>query len=289
MENPIILDGKKCAGEIKQRLKQDAAKLSRRPGLAVVIVGNDAASEIYIKHKKKDCEECGFNFTLNRFKKYSKESDITHLIQHLNNKEDIDGIIVQLPLPDGYDTQKILQSVRSSKDVDCFTLANAGKLYAGNPSVYPCTPLGIMRLLNTHGISVRGKHVVIIGRSDIVGKPLSYMMLKENATVTICHSKTSKEELLWQVQDADILISAVGNPNYLWKSLQTYPEVLIDVGISRTNAGKTVGDIPKEWYEHCKFYTPVPGGVGPMTRAMLMYNVYMSSKIRQEKAEARRK
>lgn len=286
MSNPIILDGKYLAEKIKKDLKEKVSQLHRNPGLAVVMIGDNQASEIYVKNKKKDCIECGFDISIHRFKTYSKEQDITRLIQKLNNDETIDGIIVQLPLPSHYDTQKILQSVRSSKDIDGFTLANTGKLYAGVPGISPCTPAGIMRLLSHYNADLTGKHCTIVGRSDVVGKPLSYMMLQKNATVTICHSKTPKNVLAQMIQTSDIFVSAVGNPNYLWKELKKYPKVLIDVGINRVN-GKLQGDIPVEWQEHCEAYTPVPGGVGPMTRAMLMHNLYMASKSRQERHRER--
>ena len=266
-----IMDGKALAAKVKEEVGKKAAELSAKPALAVIIVGDNPASRVYVNGKKKDCEECGFYS-----EEYALPAEITQkqlldLIDELNNRADMDGILVQLPLPDHLDEREVLRAIRPDKDVDCFHPYNVGKLMIGEDGFVPCTPYGVVRMLKEYNIDIRGKHCVVVGRSNIVGKPQAILMLREDATVTICHSRTP--DLAEQCRKADILVAAVGRVGLIGADMVKEGAVVIDVALNRNEQGKLCGDVRyEEVAEKASYITPVPGGVGPMTRAMLMEN-----------------
>ncbi|MGL5125583.1 MAG: bifunctional methylenetetrahydrofolate dehydrogenase/methenyltetrahydrofolate cyclohydrolase FolD [Fusobacteriaceae bacterium] len=271
----MIIDGKKISAEIKKEIKFEVKKLEeikmRAPGLAVVIVGENKASQIYVNAKIKACHETGINSYKIEMSENSSEIEISKVIQQLNTDKSVDGILVQLPLPKGIDEKKIMEIVSSEKDVDCFSTKNIGEMFL-NPeaSIKPCTPAGIMELFNRYNIELVGKNAVILGRSNIVGKPLSVLMINAGATVTVCNSKTKNLEEF--TKKADIVISAVGQKDFLTEDMINKNTVVIDVGINRVD-GKIYGDVDYENVsKKASFITPVPGGVGPMTIAMLLKN-----------------
>jgi methylenetetrahydrofolate dehydrogenase (NADP+)/methenyltetrahydrofolate cyclohydrolase len=277
----IIIDGKeiskKILAEIKAETKLLYDKYEVKPGLAVIIVGEDPASKIYVKKKRQTCESLGFYSESYDLDENISEKELLNLISDLNNEPSIHGILVQLPLPKHLNEKKILEFIDYEKDVDAFHPINQANLFSGEPSILPCTPFGIIELLKRYEIKIEGKHAVIIGRSNIVGKPLSLMLLKENATVTICHSKTNN--LSYFTKQADILISAVGKPEFIKADMVKENSVIIDVGINRLDTGKLVGDIDFENVKDKTYaITPVPGGVGPMTISMLMKNTLITCK-----------
>ena len=299
-----ILDGAAIAAEIKREVAEEVRALAARgvrPGLAAVLVGNVAASEIYVRSKVNTCAELGLFSDL-----IAPPADVTteamlELIDKLNRRDDIDGILVQLPLPKQVDTKALLDAVSPDKDVDGFHPVNAGRLQAGRPALAPCTPAGVVEILKRSGIRISGQHAVIVGRSDIVGKPAAMLLLHENATVTICHSKT--QDLGAITRQADILLAAIGRPGFITPEMVKPGATLIDVGINRLNTreefdrffkgdlkreatfakrGSTiVGDIHPQAFELAGAYTPVPGGVGPLTIAMLMANTVRAAKMRR--------
>ena len=286
-----LIEGKKIAGEIKleiaEEVKQILAKGGKRPHLAAVLVGNDGASETYVNSKVKSCEEVGFKSTLLRFEDTITEAELLEAIEGLNNDADIDGFIVQLPLPKHIDEDKITQAVSAEKDVDGFHPVNVGRLVIGLPSFVSATPAGIMELLKRYKIDTQGKHCVVLGRSNIVGKPMSILMAQKseyaNCTVTLCHSRT--ENLKEITKQADILIAALGIPEYVTEDMVKDGATVIDVGITRvksdlTKSGwKLKGDVKfDEVAPKCSFITPVPGGVGPMTIVSLMKNTLLAGK-----------
>ncbi len=268
-----ILDGKKLASEIKVEVKERTERLKERgvtPGLAVVLVGEDPASKVYVGQKEKGCRDAGFASFLHRMPETTTQSELLALIERLNSDRTVHGILVQLPLPGHIDSDAVLSAIRPEKDVDGFHPVNIGRLVSGLPSCEPCTPKGIMRLLKSAEIPLSGKEAVIIGRSNIVGKPVAMMLLAESATVTICHSRT--EELADHARRADILIAAVGKPRFVTGDMVKEGAVVVDVGINRLEEG-LVGDVDYEAAaERASWITPVPGGVGPMTIAMLLEN-----------------
>lgn len=266
-----IIDGKALAAKVKENVRERAAKLSVRPGLAVIIVGDNPASRVYVNGKKKDCEECGFYSEEHALPGDSTQEELLELIDRLNQREDIDGILVQLPLPGQFNEQEVLRAIRPDKDVDCFHPYNVGKLMIGEDGFLPCTPAGVMRMLEEYGVDVAGKHCVVVGRSNIVGKPQAILMLRKHATVTICHSRTA--DLAEQCRKADILVAAVGKTGLITADMIKEGAVVIDVAMNRNDQGKLCGDVCYDQVA-CKasYITPVPGGVGPMTRAMLMEN-----------------
>ena len=279
-----ILDGKWVASEVKKEvsgiLEANAPKNGFCwPTLAVVLVGDDPASHIYVEHKNRDCEDCGIVCRTYWFDAKLPQMAVVEQIRQLAADNDVDGILVQLPLPEHMDAAKVLAEIPPEKDVDCFTTANIGRLYSGDAFLKPCTPAGVMRLLDEYGISLSGKHCVVLGRSNVVGKPMAQLLLDENATVTVCHSKT--ENLRDICRSADVLISAVGRPGLVTQDMVKDGAVIVDVGMNRNADGKLCGDCTRGAYEVSRFYTPVPGGVGPMTRAMLMQNVMMAAANRR--------
>ena len=267
-----ILDGKKLADKITENLNEEVKKMTKIPSLAVILVGNNPASKIYVKNKAQRADEIGINSSVIEFSDDISQSWLENEVENLANNDDIDAVLVQLPLPDGLDASKIIEKIPPKKDVDGFHPFNTGCLVAGKkPYCVPCTPLGIMELLKEYNISVAGKNVVIVGRSNIVGKPLAALMTNADATVTLCHSKT--QNLKEITKNADILVAAIGKPNFITTDFVKEGAVVIDVGINRRQDGKITGDVDFENVsQKASFITPVPGGVGPMTIAMLMKN-----------------
>ena len=279
-----ILSGKEVSQRIKAELKNEADKLKAKgimPGLAVVIVGDDPASRVYVNNKKKACEELGILSEEYALPAETKEEELLALIDKLNADKNISGILVQLPLPKGIDEEKVINRINPKKDVDAFHPANVGKIMIGNYDFVPCTPAGVMELIAESGIDISGKECVIVGRSNIVGKPMSMIKKKKNGTVTVCHSKT--KDLKEVTKRADILVVAVGRPEFITGDMIKEGAVVIDVGINRLENKKLVGDVHFESAEKvASAITPVPGGVGPMTIAMLMKNTLKAAIVNKE-------
>lgn len=274
-----ILDGKTLSAKIKQEIKEETARLPQgvKPGLAVIIVGDNPASRVYVNNKKKACEECGFKSEEFALPEATTEEELLKLIDTLNNRNDIDGILCQLPLPSHINEEKVLLAIDYQKDVDAFHPVNVGKIMIGNFDFLPCTPAGVMELIKLTGIEVSGKECVVIGRSNIVGKPQAMLLLHANGTVTICHSRT--KDLASVTKRADILIAAVGKANFVTADMVKTGAVVIDVGMNRLD-GKLCGDVKfDEVSAVASAITPVPGGVGPMTIAMLMKNTLKACKL----------
>ncbi len=269
-----IIDGKAVAEEVKSeaasKAKQFEKLYGRKIGLAVIVAGDNAASEIYVRNKKIACERCNINAVEYKFPADVTQREIIDVVERINGDDTIDGLLVQLPLPPHINEKEVLSRVSPLKDVDGFHAVNAGNLMLGGDCLAACTPSGIIRLIKSTGISIAGKHAVVVGRSNIVGKPAALMLLSENATVTMCHSKT--ENLSRYTSEADILVVAVGKKQFVTGDMVKKGAVVIDVGMNRDN-GKLYGDVEFESAaEKAAFITPVPGGVGPMTVAMLMSN-----------------
>ena len=276
-----ILDGKALAAKMKANLRTESEILARRPGLAVVLVGDNGASQVYVRNKVADCRDCGiecFDFYLGTD---TKQEELLALIAELNGREDVDGILVQLPLPAHLEERPVLEAIDPMKDVDAFHPDNMGRILRGDARFKPCTPAGVMELLHEYGIDPAGKHCVVVGRSNIVGKPMALLLLQENGTVTVCHSRTP--DLKAQCLQADILVAAVGRENLITADMVKDGAVVIDVAMNRNAAGKLCGDVDfAAVSEKASYITPVPGGVGPMTRAMLMANTLTAAKLRQQ-------
>jgi methylenetetrahydrofolate dehydrogenase (NADP+)/methenyltetrahydrofolate cyclohydrolase len=282
-----LLDGKKVAEEIKRELKQRVAKLRKPPKLAVILVGEDPASKTYVAGKERDCREVGIEFELFHFREEAKEEEIIRTIQKLNSDSSVHGVIIQLPLPPSLDADRLLLCIDPAKDVDGLHPLNVGKLWLGQydfeRDLLPCTPKGIIRLLDYYSVPLAGKYSVIVNRSNLVGKPLAKLMLDRDATVTICHSKTPS--LATRMKEADVLVTAVGRRPKFVVGPEAVKEgaVVVDVGMNFVE-GRLVGDVDFERVkEKASYITPVPGGVGPMTRAMLLQNVVLVA----ERAEGR--
>ena len=267
----VIIDGKAVATKIRNQLKNEVASLGAEIGLAVVLVGDDNASRIYVRNKINACGEIGLKSTLVELPSSATESEIINAVNSLNKDTSIHGIIVQLPLPRHIDTDKVLATIDPNKDVDGCHYVQKGKLWTGTPEALPCTPYGCIELLKEYGIDMSGKHAVVLGRSNLVGRPLAELLLRENATVTICHSKTTNIADI--TKNADILCTAIGKSKFVTADMVKDGAVVIDVGINRDENGKLCGDVDFENVSgKCSFITPVPGGVGPMTVTMLMKN-----------------
>lgn len=264
-----ILDGKKLREKLLTDLKQKIDRFQTKPTLVVILVGENPASKIYVNNKKKTAEELGINSQVINYPANISEEELLAKIEELNNKKDVTAILVQLPLPEHISKENVINAIAPEKDVDGFTPYNFGKLFSGEiPTVYPCTPKGILLLLDEYGIELEGKHVVVVGRSNIVGRPLSQMLLNRNATVTVCHSKSNLDI----IKTADVVISAVGK-NIIEGEMLKLGSVVVDVGIFKDENGKTRGDVDFESASQVTSYiSPVPGGVGPMTIASLMLN-----------------
>lgn len=272
-----ILDGKALAAKIKARIAEEVKTMDFRPGLAVILVGDNPASRVYVTSKRKDCEECGFYSEEYTLPNDAKSEQLLDLIAELNARAEIDGILVQLPLPPQFDEKEVLLAIDPNKDVDGFHPMNVGKLMTGESCFLPCTPAGVMALLEEGEIDIAGKHCVVLGRSNIVGKPQALLMLQNDATVTICHSKTP--DMAEQCRRADILVAAVGKTGLITPDMVREGVVIVDVAMNRDENGKLCGDCCRATYEKASAFTPVPGGVGPMTRAMLMENTLRAARL----------
>ena len=278
----MILDGKHIKGIVLDELKSIVSTLLIKPKLAVIQVGNNEASNVYIKQKENMCNYIGYGYQHIKLDN-TTESELLELIGKLNNDNSVNGILVQLPLPSGFDTNKIVNAISSLKDVDGLTDINNGMLFHGKDTLYSCTPYGIMELLDRYNISLSGKHVVVVGRSDLVGKPMVMMMLNRDATVTVCHSKTTN--LSEYTKKADIVIVAVGKPKFITSDMISDDTIVIDVGINRTELG-LCGDVDFDNVkEKIKYITPVPGGVGQMTVAMLAKNIMKAYEMQNRNHE----
>ena len=273
----IYMDGKALAAKVKEEVAAQVAGMERKPGLAVVLVGDNPASRVYVNGKKKDCAECGIYSEEYAIPAETTQQELLELVETLNGREDIDGILVQLPLPRHLNEKEVLLAIRPDKDVDCFHPFNVGQLMIGEQGFQPCTPAGVMRMLKEYGIDPAGKHCVIVGRSNIVGKPQAMLMLRENATVTVCHTKTP--DLKAECLRADTLVAAAGRVGLITGDMEKEGAVVVDVAMNRNEAGKLCGDVVfEEAAQRASYITPVPGGVGPMTRAMLMENTLYAAK-----------
>lgn len=272
-----ILDGKALAARIKRRIADEVSQMGKKPGLAVVLVGDNQASRVYVTSKRKDCEECGFYSEEYTLPNDAQPAQLLGLIAELNGRSEIDGILVQLPLPPQFDEKEVLLAIDPNKDVDGFHPMNVGKMMTGEPCFLPCTPSGVMELLMDGGVDIAGKHCVVLGRSNIVGKPQALLMLQKDATVTVCHSKTPN--MADECRRADILVCAVGLTGLITPDMVKEGAVIVDVAMNRDENGKLCGDCCRTTYEKASAYTPVPGGVGPMTRAMLMENTLAAARL----------
>jgi len=280
-----LIDGKLVSQSVRDEVTGHVAQLKNDtgvvPGLAAILVGEDPASEIYVRNKRKACEKVGIYSEEHNLPSGTTEEELLSLVNKLNEDEKIHGILVQLPLPDHINETKILRTVSPLKDVDGFHPYNVGLLVEGNPRFVSCTPNGIIKMLDYYNIDIKGKEVVVVGRSNIVGKPVSLLLLHRHGTVTICHSRTKPLEDV--TKRADILVAAIGRANFITGDMVKKGVVVIDVGINRKDDGKLTGDVDFESVEKkASYITPVPGGVGPMTIAMLLYNTYLSAKSTTE-------
>ena len=275
-----IIDGKEVSASVRNEIKAEVEKLKeqgKKTGLAVVIVGNNPASRVYVNNKKKGCAEVGMESFEYALPEETTTEELLELVEKLNNDDDVDGILCQLPLPKLIDEKKVLNAIAPHKDVDAFHPVNTGHIMIGDHTFLPCTPAGIMEMLKYYNISVEGKECVVIGRSNIVGKPMAMLLLGQNGTVTICHSRT--KDLAEVTKRADILVAAVGKAYFVTPDMVKDGAVVIDVGMNRNAEGKLCGDVDFESVkDKCSFITPVPGGVGPMTITMLLKNTLTASK-----------
>lgn len=277
-----IIDGKAVSAAVKEQVRDEIARDGIKAGLAVVIVGNDPASRVYVNNKKKACEFCGITSFEYALPEETSMKELLELIDTLNSDDKVNGILVQLPLPKQLDEKEVIARISPEKDVDAFHEQNVGKIMIGNYSFLPCTPSGCMDLIHSTGVEISGKECVVIGRSNIVGKPMAMLLLHENGTVTICHRRT--KNLAEVCRRADILVAAVGRPNFVTADMVKEGAVVIDVGINRLDNGKLCGDVKfDEVSEKAGWITPVPGGVGPMTIATLMKNTLTAAKLQQNK------
>ena len=274
-----LIDGKAIAQQVESEVRDALAKLPYKPSLVAIRVGNDPASELYVRNKARKAHELGLRGTELIFDVSMSETQLLAQVEKLNRDDDVDGILVQLPLPPQIDSKKVIKAVDPRKDVDGFHPMNVGLLHLGQRSLVPCTPAGVMRLIASTGVAIEGARAVVIGRSDIVGKPVAALLLQQNATVTICHSKT--RELAAVAREADILVAAIGKPRFVTADMVKRDAVVIDVGINRVE-GKLMGDVDfQNVREVASWITPVPGGVGPMTIAMLMSNTVTAAQVRR--------
>ena len=281
-----IIDGKAISRQVREEIAAEVVKFKEKyncaPGLAVVIVGNDPASQVYVRNKKRGCEEVGFYSESYELDESTTQEELIALVERLNNDEKIHGILVQLPLPKHLNETEVLLKIKPEKDVDAFHPYNVGKIMIGNHDLLPCTPAGVMVLLEKSGIDVTGKKCVVIGRSNIVGKPMAMLLLHANGTVTICHSKT--KDLADICREADILVASIGKPEFVKGDMVKEGAVVVDVGINRLESGKLVGDVAfSEVEPKASYITPVPGGVGPMTITMLLKNTLTAANIALKK------
>lgn len=279
----VRIDGKALALEVRAEVAEDVRAFGQPVCLATILVGDDPASHVYVGSKHKASHEAGIDSRDHRFPADTPEQDVLDLIAELNADDAVDGILVQLPLPAHMDEPKVLRAVDPAKDVDGFHVLNAGRLYLGEPFLVPATPSGVMVMLARHGVELKGKEAVVIGRSEIVGKPMAMLLLAEHATVTICHSRTA--DLAAHARRADILVAAVGRPGLVTSDMVKPGATVIDIGVNRTDAG-LVGDVDPGVFDVAGLMTPVPGGVGPMTIAMLLRNTLTAAQHRRSQVAA---
>ena len=282
-----LISGKEVSTSIRAKIKEEAQKLRDdygiQPGLAVILVGNDPASQIYVRNKQKACEEVGFHAFEYRLNENSTQEQLLDLIGVLNKDNKVHSILVQLPLPDHIDPQTVINTISPEKDVDAFHPINVGKIMLGDYEFLPCTPAGVMELIDSTGVEISGKNCVVIGRSNIVGKPMAMLLLHRNATVTICHSRT--KNLAEVCAGADILVSAVGKAHFITADMVKEGAMVIDVGMNHDENGKLCGDVEFSTVEpRASYITPVPGGVGPMTITMLMKNTLRAAELKCTKS-----
>ncbi|WP_101101778.1 bifunctional methylenetetrahydrofolate dehydrogenase/methenyltetrahydrofolate cyclohydrolase FolD [Macromonas bipunctata] len=274
-----LIDGNALSRQLRTQVSERVAALKAQgltPGLAVVLVGDNPASQVYVRNKVKACEDTGMHSVLEKYDASLTEAELLARVEALNNDPAIHGILVQLPLPAHIDAHKVIEAISPAKDVDGFHVASAGALMVGQPGFWPCTPYGCMKMLESIGYDLRGKHAVVIGRSNIVGKPMAMMLLQQDATVTVCHSRTA--DLKAQTLQADVIVAAVGKRNVLTADMVKPGAVVLDVGMNRNDEGKLCGDVDFDGVKEVAGYiTPVPGGVGPMTITMLMVNTLESA------------
>ena len=279
MTTAQLIDGNALSKQLREDVAARTTALKARgitPGLAVVLVGENPASQVYVRNKVKACQDAGLHSVLEKFDVSMTEAELLARVDALNNDPTIHGILVQLPLPAHIDAHKVIEAISPAKDVDGFHVASAGALMVGRPGFWPCTPYGCMKMLESIGYELKGKHAVVIGRSNIVGKPMAMMLLQQNATVTICHSAT--KDLKAQTLQADVIVAAVGKRNVLTADMVKPGAVVLDVGMNRNDEGKLCGDVDFAGVKEVAGYiTPVPGGVGPMTITMLMVNTLESA------------
>jgi len=274
-----LIDGNALSQQLRAQVAADTQALKAKgltPGLAVVLVGDNSASQVYVRNKVKACHDAGLHSVLEKYEATMTESELLARVEALNHDDSIHGILVQLPLPAQIGAQKVIEAISPAKDVDGFHIASAGALMTGMPGFWPCTPYGCMKMLESIGYKLKGKHAVVIGRSNIVGKPMALMLLQQNATVTICHSATP--DLKAHTLQADVIVAAVGKRNVLTADMVKPGAVVLDVGMNRNDEGKLCGDVDFEGVKQvASFITPVPGGVGPMTITMLLVNTLASA------------
>ena len=275
-----IIDGKVVSAYVKEQVKNEVAELAKNgsvPALAVIIVGDDPASKVYVGNKKKACEMTGMRSVEYALPAETTEDELLELIDKLNRDKEINGILCQLPVPKHINEDKIIDAIAPEKDVDGFSAVNVGKIWLGKYEISPCTPMGVIELLDYYDIPLEGKNCVIVGRSNIVGKPMAALLLERNATVTVCHSRT--KDLASFTKNADVIVAAVGRANFITADMVKDGAVVVDVGINRLESGKLCGDVDFETVkEKASFITPVPGGCGPMTIAVLMKNTLVAYK-----------
>ena len=279
----VRIDGKALALEVRAQVAEDVKAFGRPVCLATILVGDDPASHVYVGSKHKASHEAGIDSRDHRFPEDTQQVEILDLVAELNADDGVDGILVQLPLPAHMDEPTVLRAVDPAKDVDGFHVLNAGRLYLGEPFLVPATPSGVMVMLEAHEVELEGKEAVVIGRSEIVGKPMAMLLLAEHATVTICHSRTA--DLAAHTRRADVLVAGVGRPGLVTKEMVKPGATVIDVGVNRTEAG-LVGDVDPGVWEVAGLMTPVPGGVGPMTIAMLLRNTLTAARARRSQVAA---
>lgn len=279
-----IIDGKAVSKQVRERVFKETEALKKQgvtPGLAVIIVGDDPASQVYVKNKEKACDEVGFYSEKYALDKDTTQEELNNLVKELNGRKEISGILCQLPLPSHLDDKEVINLIDPIKDVDAFHPVNVGAIMIGDYNFLPCTPAGVMELIHSTGVDIAGKKAVVIGRSNIVGKPMAMLLLHENATVEITHSKTV--DLPAITKEADILVAAIGKAKFVKADMVKEGAVVIDVGMNRDENGKLCGDVDfEDVKDKCSFITPVPGGVGPMTISMLMQNTLTAAKIQNK-------
>lgn len=273
----VVMDGTALAVRLKEEIRLQVERMPVKPGLAVVLVGEDPASKVYVRGRKKDCALCGIYSEDYILPPQTTQEELLELIDLLNNRDNIDGILIQFPLPEHLDSRAVQLAIRPDKDVDCVHPANMGYLVLGEESLCPCTPSGVMKLLKEYDIDPAGKHCVMVGRSNIVGKPQAMMMLHQDATVTVCHTGTV--DLAGECRRADILITAAGQQGLITGDMVKSGAVVIDIAVNRDESGGLCGDVIYEQaVDKASYITPVPGGVGPVTRAMLMENTFLAAR-----------